>query len=192
MRIKATTGILLFIVFQMSAYAQQKFERESRLKSKEVPSEAIRFIDAVEMPTKWKWYSEENLNGNSVEAKTKYTGKRYSVEFDVSGSIQDVEVETSLQEMEENITSKILKTLDSLFTRYSIDKIQIQYSAEKHLLIGLLNNDSGESNLNVQYELVVKGRKAGRPKLYELNFSDEGRLIESSEIIFRNTDNLEY
>jgi hypothetical protein len=187
-----TVGILLLIVFQMTANAQQKFERESRLKADEVPAEAIRFIEAVDMQTKWKWYYEENLKGNSVEAKTKYGGKRYSVEFDPSGDILDVEVETGLQELDKNVRDKIIQELDSLFVRYKIEKIQVQYTAGRQLLISLLNGKSVVPDLNVQYEIVVKGRTVNRPKLYELTFTDAGRLIDSSEIIFRNTDNLVY
>lgn len=187
-----TVGILLFIVFQMTANAQQKYERESRMKTDEVPVEALRFIEAVDMQTRWKWYYEENLKGNSVEAKTKYDGKRYSVEFDASGDIQDVEVETVLEEMDEKVSDKIMEELDSLFVRYKIEKIQVQYTAYRQLLISLLNDKSVVPDLNVQYEIVVKGRTANRPKLYELTFTDAGRLLESSEIIFRSTDHLEY
>lgn len=184
--------ILLFCIFHFDANAQQKFEKESRMKSGDVPAAALKFIEAVEMDTKWKWYFEENLVGNSVEAKTKYNGKWYSVEFDTSGKIQDVEIETDLQEMKENVSRNIMHALDSMFNRHKIDKIQIQYSAENHVLLAILNNKTEQSESKVQYEIVVKGKKIGRPKLYELTFTDGGILLESLEIIFRNTDNLEY
>ncbi len=184
--------MLLFYIFQNNANAQQKLEKESRIKPDNVPSAALKFIEAVEMGTRWKWYFEENLKGNSVEAKTKYNGKRYSVEFDISGAIQDVEIEISWQEMDENLQKNIVKSLDSLFTKHSIFKIQIHYSSESHDLLEVLNNKTTRSNLKVKYEIVAKGKKTGRPGLYELTFNDEGNLLESSKIIFRNTDNLEY
>jgi len=184
--------ILLFCIFQIDANAQQKFEKESRLKTDDVPSAALQFIEAVEMNYRWKWYFEENLKGNSVEAKTKYNGKRYSIEFDTSGKIQDVEVETELPGMDENVSRNIVQALDSMFNRFKIDKIQIQYSAESPVLLAILNNITTRSDYKVQYEIVVKGKKTGRPKLYELTFSDSGKLLDSVEIIFRNTDNLEY
>ncbi len=186
------SALLLIGIFQMNANAQQKFEKESRLKPDDVPTEALQFIEAVEMETNWKWYFEENLQGNSVEAKTKHQGKRYSVEFDVSGKIQDVEVEKSWQEMDEPLRSNILQALDSIFNSHKIDKIQIQYSAENPVLLAILNNKTDLSKFKVQYEIVVTGKKNGRPKLYELAFTENGELLESSEIIFRNTDNLEY
>ncbi len=186
------SALLLIGIFQMNANAQQKFEKESRLKPDDFPKKALQFIEAVEMETNWKWYFEENLQGNSVEAKTKHQGKRYSVEFDTSGKIQDVEVEKSWQEMDEPLRSNILQALDSIFNSHKIDKIQIQYSAENPVLLAILNNKTDFSNFKVQYEIVVKGKKTGRPKLYELTFTENGELLESSEIIFRNTDNLEY
>lgn len=83
-------ALFSIVFFQTGANAQQKFEKESRLKPEDVSVAAKQFIETVDMDTKWKWYFEENLVGNSVEAKTKYQRKWYSVEFDTSGNIQDV------------------------------------------------------------------------------------------------------
>jgi hypothetical protein len=185
-------GTLLFFIFQMEATAQQKFESESRLKQEDVPPAALQFIEAVQMNTRWKWYFEENLVGNSVEAKTKHNGEWYSVEFDTSGKIQDVEIEKSWQETDEQLRGNILQALDSLFISHKIDKIQIQYVAENTVLLGILNKKADQTDSKIQYEIVVNGKTTGRPKLYELTFNDKGMLLESSEIIFRNTDNLEF
>jgi hypothetical protein len=185
-------GTSLFFILQINANAQQKFERESRLKPDKVPKQAMQFIEAVDMNTRWKWYFEENFEGNSVEAKTKYSGRRYSVEFDTSGNIQDVEVQIPWNELDENVRRNILKSLDSLYLRHSIIKIQIQYSAEEPVLLAILNNKAEFSESGIQYETEVKGRKTGRPKLYEITFTKEGKLKDISEIIFRSTDNLEY
>jgi len=130
--------------------------------------------------------------GNSVEAKTKYNGKWYSVEFDTAGIIQDVEVETDLSDLDKPVVHLILQELDSMFTRRKIDKIQIQYSAENPVLLAVLNSKSHRTTSKIQYEMVVKGKKAGRPKLYELTFSDSGKLLHVDEIIFKNTNNLEF
>lgn len=183
--------MFFFFAFQVHVFAQ-KFEKESRLKPGDVPPAAQEFIRSVNLNANWKWYFEENLKGNSVEAKTKYNGKRYSVEFDTSGKIQDVEVETRLTELDENISRNLTQVLDSMFSSHTIQKIQVQYSAESSVLLAVLKKETESSASGIQYEMVVKGKTTGRPKLYELTFSDNGKLIEWSEIIFRNTDNLEY
>lgn len=184
--------LLVLVIFQPNASAQQKLERESRLKTEEVPAAALQFIKSVKMDTRWKWYFEENLVGNSVEAKTKHDGKWYSVEFDTSGQIQDVEVEKEFSELKETVRQNISEALNSMFERHSMDKIQIQYSAGNTTLLEILNLEAGQKTSKIQYEIVVKGKTTGRPKLYELTFSETGELVETSEIIFRNTDNLEY
>jgi hypothetical protein len=184
-------SMLLFFIFQTGANAQQKFEKESRLKPADVPKVARQFIDAVEMDSNWKWYFEENLEGNSVEAKTKYKGRKYSVEFDVSGNVQDIEIEKNWQELDDDLRRNIAKSIDSLFFRHKINKVQIQYSAEKTVLLAILNNKTNHNESKIQYEIVVAGKKNGRPKLYELTFTGKGELLKSSEIILRNTDNLE-
>jgi hypothetical protein len=186
------SALLLIGIFQMNARAQQKFERESRLNPDEVTAGALQFINSVKMDTRWKWYFEENLVGNSVEAKTKHNGKWYSVEFDTSGKIQDVEVEKDFSEIDEKTGGKIIKELDSMFSSHKIDKIQIQFTAESTVLLEILNNKADQADSKIQFEIVVKGKKTGRPKLYELTFDDKGNLLDSAEIIFRNTDNLEF
>lgn len=185
-------ALLLIAVFQINTYSQKKLERESRLKLEDVPQEAIQFITSIERDTQWKWYFEENLEGNSVEAKASHNGKRYSVEFDISGKIQDVEVETSWKEIDEQLRGSMSQALDSMFHRHSIGKMQVQYSATPPVLLAILNNKADPANSRIQYELVVKGKTTGRPKLFELTFSEKGKLLETFEIIFRNTDHLEY
>lgn len=186
------SGVFLLFVFQFELIAQQKFERESRLKESDVPSAALKFIESAEMDARWKWYFEENLRGNSVEAKTKHRGKRYSVEFDVSGNIQDIEIQKNWQELDEKVRGNITKSLDSLFVRHSVEKIQIQYTADSQLLHDILNGKISHADCEIRYEIVVKGKKADRPKLFEFTFSGDGNLLEFVEIVFRNTDNLEY
>lgn len=94
--------------------------------------------------------------------------------------------------MNDPLRRNLLQALDSMFVRHNIDKIQIQYAAESQVLMAVLNNNAREGDSNIQYELVVKGKTTGRPKLYELTFSDKGELLGTSKIVLRNTDNLEY
>lgn len=84
---------MIFVVALSNDKGQTKYEREFRMSEKKVPQKAREFVHSMDFESKVKWYFEENLQGNSIEAKLKQQGQQYSVEFDTLGTLQDVEVE---------------------------------------------------------------------------------------------------
>lgn len=52
---------MLLIGFSCSAnlLAQEKFEKESRIKQRDVPLKASSFMDSLKLNTKIKWYKED-------------------------------------------------------------------------------------------------------------------------------------
>lgn len=173
------------------AYSQQKYERESRLAPENVPPAALEFINALEISSRVKWYSEIGLESKSIEAKFKRNGQRHSIEFDTTGAIEDVEIEVKLLELQAHAKDAIISQLTSICSRHKISKIQIQYTGSKPGLLSFLNGAATSEDLTKKYEVVAKcvTRKAG---LFEYLFSDQGMLLETSEIIFKNSSNLEY
>ncbi len=187
--------IILFLSSINFAFGQNKFEKESRINTDEVPEKGIQFISKVNTSSKVKWYFEQGLTDNSYEAKTKISNRKYSIEFDTLFNIQDVEIEISQSEMPKPTISKIEMVLDSIYKKHSISKIQIQYQGDKKTLIEVINNNSIENlspKVKTQYEIIVKCKSTGRPKLYEFTFDAEGKLISKKEIIFNTSDHLEY
>jgi hypothetical protein len=64
--------LALILFFPAILQAQKKYEKEYRIKQEEVPEEALEFIHSAAIDFSEKWYFEENLEGNSIEAKFKY------------------------------------------------------------------------------------------------------------------------
>ncbi len=177
------------------AFGQNKFEKESRINTDEVPEKGLQFISKVITSSKVKWYFEQGLTVNSYEAKTKISNRKYSIEFDTFFNIQDVEIEISQSEMPKPTISKIEMVLDSIYKKHAISKIQIQYQSDENTLIEVINKNSIENlspNVKTQYEIIVKCKSTGRPKLYEFTFDTEGKLISKKELIFNTSDHLEY
>lgn len=174
------------------AWSQVKFERESRLRVSEVPSSAVAFIEKAAISTKIKWYFEENEAGNSVEAKFRHQASDYSVEFDTSGLIQDIEIKIDLSELSALQQQAINTALGALFTKYRIRKIQRQYRGSTEDLLRVMQLVGVVSNNQIRYELVVKGRDSNGVNLYEITFDEEGQLLQKRLIIFRNAEHLEY
>lgn len=184
--------LMLLLVFVISLYGQKKYEKESRLNQADVPVNAIQFIAALKTSSKIKWYFEEGIYENSVEAKFRWKGKKYSIEFDTLGNIQDVEVLMKWGEITDFVRNQINSQLDSTYTRYKIRKIQCQYIGNQTALLPFLKKEKYTQSVLTNYELIVKGKKKNSTKLYEILFDKKGKILRINEIIFKNSDNLEY
>jgi hypothetical protein len=184
--------LLLALLGSVSnAAAQTKYEREYRLRNTEaLPAPAVAFLDTA--ADRIRWYYEENLLGNSIEAKFRLNGRRYSVEFDTLGHLQDIEVETELSDLLAITRETIHAYLQDTYQKYRIRKVQVQYSGRISSLAVFRQFTDPSDAYRTRYELVVKGRNATGWQLYELTFDQTGEHLQTDQIILRNTDNLEY
>ena len=183
-------GILVFVIFLpvLGLNAQSKFERETRIDKQEAPAKAIDFIDRSDFNSKIKWYKEISQEGKSFEAKTRRKGHKFSIEFDTAGNVLDVEKEVKLVDIDTELIQKIEKSLTNEFTKFKIVKIQLQWKADDEVLIELINTDNTSNKVSVRYEIVVKGKKEGFSKFYELLLDDRGKVLRTLEILDKNTD----
>ena len=190
---KITLSIFLFLLLQIPfSFAQQKLEKESRIKSNEVPQAALDFVDQLNFSKKIKWYKEEGLNKTSLEAKTKHEKRKYSVEFNSSGEIEDIEIKVGWNTLPPATQKNITEYLQSKYDKYKLKKIQIQYSGQPNLLINTIKQMINQPEVLTRYEIIVNAKtKKGREQ-FEYLFSETGQKISKSKIIFRNTDHLEF
>ena len=172
--------------------AQTKFEKEYRINPEEVPEKAFQFIHSANNDFSEKWYFEENLEGNSIEAKFKYNRKKYSVEFDTLGNLLDVEVESPFKDLPENLQATLQNSLQNTYSKFTIRKIQVQYSGTVNSFADFITESNQTEHYTIYYELVVKGKKNRQWNLYEITFGNAGELISTDKIVLRNTDNLEF
>jgi hypothetical protein len=175
-----------------SGDAQEKYEHERRIKADQVPISAVQFVKSVSEGKKVKWFEETSQAGTSIEAKFKIEGYRYSIEFSTAGEIQDLEIEVSKDDVSQIIFEKIEYGLDSLFTKFKIQKIQIHYNGSEEKLLKVKQGESVPSELNTGFELVIRGKSKEGVEMYEVFFDAEGSLIRKSIIILNPTDNLVY
>ena len=193
---KRTTylSLLLFSLFfiNTSTYSQEKYEKEYRIKTAKVPQAALEFVHSAGFAKKVKWYKEEGLTGNSVEAKTKHHKTKYSVEFNTAGEIEDVEYIIQWQDIPALTRAKIERLLDSIYQKKGLVKIQVQLTGKKEELLQAIVKPQADRNLNTQYEIVLNGVRKGIYERYEHLFSQNGEMIRESKIILKNTDHLEY
>lgn len=189
-----SNSLMTFIIIFLSlnaVQAQTKFEKEYRLKNTSIPAKAQAFIDSLPFQEKVKWYFEENNAGNSIEAKFKARKTKYSIEFDVDGKLQDVEIEIKWTDVPKSIQAQITSFLDTNYGFFKIEKIQVQYSGTSDSILDFFNNKKAK-NITPRYELILKTRVIRKVGLFEIVFDEKGAHLSTAQIQFKNTDNLEY
>lgn len=179
-------------LFSTHVYAQEKFEKESRMKEQDVPSKALHFIDSLKIESKVKWYLEEGLERNSIEAKFKWHKEKYSVEFDTFGVIEDVEIEIKEKKVPEKSMESMQSQLQKNCVKHKVSKIQIQYGGSHSALLKQLDSDELIAGVSVNYELIVQCKSTDSTDLFEYVFNDAGELVSTARIIFKNSSHLEY
>lgn len=170
--------------------AQVKYERETRIKVTEVPQTAIDFVKKYNKEqNKIRWYLEQSLNRKSFEAKYKNNNNQYSIEFDLEGNLEDIEIKIKQDNIEQNSLVVMNRFLSEQCDRYKIRKIQSQYINSTNELT-LEDIEQGKTPDN--FELIVKCKRNNDIHLFEYLFDTKGKFISEAKIIFKNAVNLEY
>jgi hypothetical protein len=184
--------LLIFFSVSNNLFAQDKFEKESRIKPEDVPTRALVFIDSLSLKSKVKWYKEEGLNKESIEAKFKLDKVMHSVEFDTLGMIEDVEIDVNWKDMESHLKDSIFFQLKVDCSSHKIIKVQRQLIGSENDLLTLLKSGNFLENLKIKYEIIIRCKHQNEVNLFEYLFNNEGKLISKSKIIFKNSSHLEY
>ena len=189
---------LIYIVFLTiihlpgTLFAQEKFEKESRIKKTNVPLKARLFVDSLQPQHSIKWYKEEGLLGNSIEAKFKNDKTLYSVEFDTLGNIQDLEIEINWDDIPSSASDSIYAQLKMDCLKNKIVKVQRQYSGKQSIPLSFRNYHLKRESLVINYELIVRCKEQNNVALFEYLFDEKGQFISRSTIVFKNSSHLEY
>lgn len=185
--------ILSLIVFTLTAFhvsAQEKFEREFRVKERDVPKEAVKwFRDAFEGAKKVNWYYEQSAEKNSYEAKLEYKGLKYSVEFDTTGVIEDIEITVDWNEIPLDTRTRLEAYFDANYSKYRCLKIQKQYTGSPDDLEDLIDENEMES-ITVRYEIEFHGKTENDNEIWEGLFDAAGNLEELRKVKQSPTNNL--
>lgn len=188
--------VLVLVLFQFSMVnSQVKVEREHRIKKNQFPETAHEFIqEKLEEAKKIRFYKETDTTKISYEAKFKKDKLYYSIEFDESGKLEDIEISIKEVDVPEDSWSKITEFLNEKFTKFKIRKIQQQYP--------ITSDETAETTLNnafqnllipsLNYELMVRGKIQDVHSDFEILFGAEGDFIKMKESLPANYDHVLY
>ena len=208
MRMRTIGLTLLLMSLWTTAAAQEaqtpKREVESSISRDEMPPPALAVLEEVAaVVEKADYYRETDGEVVSFEAKLQARGYLWSVEFFEAGGLMNVEQLIPFDEIPMPTRRHIEGELDSLFARYTLTRIQRQYTPEdeddgEDLLEDLLERDEEDDDEEedvdaiVRYELEVNGRDGDVLGAFELTFDADGRLVQQRRIVRRPVDNLLY
>lgn len=171
----------------------QKVEKESRIDEDKVPLISLNYLKNSSVSDKIKWYFEENELGNSYEAKFKLKRQKISIEFDIEGKFQDVEIEISKSKIPRKIQRRMFKYFGVYFTKHKVQKIQKQFKGDSYIILDQIRNLSIFDATPTFFEVIVEGKNEDNElKAIEFLFDTSGNLISSKNVVQYNTDNLAY
>ncbi|PQJ77418.1 hypothetical protein [Polaribacter glomeratus] len=185
--------LILLSIFHFSLFAQQKFEKEYRIKSNEVPVKSLQVIKMWNFKKKVKWYAEESNDGKTFEAKVGYKKHRYSIEFSEQGEILDVEKTVKFTDLSKEIQQKIKQNLSRRFVKYKIKKVQIQYlGTETAIFNEVFRLEKLSNSVKINFEIILKAKKENTYALYEILVDDNGDVLKELKFKQESSLNLEF
>ncbi len=168
-------------------------EREFRIEQSEFPINAQHLISPhIQDSKRIRYYQEIDGNKKSFEVKFKKRRLHYSIEFDESGALEDVEFKISPVDIPDESWKKITDYLKRNFGKFSIKKIQQQHP--------LTSNDAKKTlvdafqNLllpHINYEIVFSAKKE-KFERYEALFNADGEFVRLRKSVSTKYDHVLY
>lgn len=188
----AVVSFLLILLTVVDGFGQYKYEKESRINSSELPFQLNLDFNAYAGVKRLKWYKEYNVDQVHYEAKFRYHGADYSVEFDSLGLLEDVEVLYRSKDLAAQKRISIEQYLNTNYRKWKITRLQKQYLLDVKTLDLALKDVALLSDLEHQYELEIGVFENGVQVNYELLFNFAGTCINTREIVNESLLNLEF
>ena len=180
----------LFFSISTALFGQTKTEVEYKVKKELVPAQAVDFIEDCNFSKKVKWYIEVSEQGKSFEAKTKHRKTLYSIEFDSTGFIEDVEWIIGFNDLPELLQKQLYAELEKEFVNYRIVKIQVQWTGDPDSLKTLIKSGSSEEKFTTNYEIELSGTFSETQGYFEVLTNDRGEILKISKIVHPSSDNI--
>jgi len=191
----ASIFIILFLCFAWCVSAQNKYEREYRIRKVQFPEKALGYIENKLVGAKRiRFYKETDSAKVSYEAKFKKNRLWYSIEFDKMGALEDIEILIKSIDIPNETFKTINNYLSDHFTTFRIRKIQQQYP--------VTNQETAEETVKnafqnlmlpyINYELIISGKKESDFNQYEVLFDATGNFKSLRKSLPPNYDHVLY
>ncbi len=177
MKFKNIVLFLLIFLASIGLKAQTKNEQETRINADDFPEKGLALLQYLPKKIKrLKYYKETDNDKNSFEAKLKFNKRKYSIEFDELGNLEDIEITVKPNKINRKILKTIESYFDNNFTKHRFLKIQKQFLKESSLsdleVLKLAVDNLEETDTN--YEIIVQ---VNTNSIKEFTFDKTGSVI---------------
>ena len=186
--------IYLFLLFPgLSSVAQNKLEREERIKSSQLPKEIAEIIKPfLSEARNIRYYYETDGTHKSYEVKFLLKADRYSVEFSDQLELEDVEVIIQMQSIQTEVYENIINYFQQ-HDKFKIRKVQKQFSSDTAAANSVIEGAIANTNqLTVRYEIIADLKQGKSWEQQEVLFDSEGAFVSSRKVIKRAEDFILY
>ena len=191
---KTVTLLLMCICLCPAAFAQaKKMEREKRVKKEDISMAVHNTLEKfIEDARKVRYYLETDVDHRSFEIKFLLRKRQYSVEFNDSGQLEDVEMIIGFEELQKELQKKITSHLGR-YDSFKVKKTQKQFSSgsqsDEAVIEMALQNVATET---VRYEIIVETKTDVSWTTFEMLFDAQGNFISEKEVVGRLADHILY
>ncbi|MFT6370660.1 MAG: hypothetical protein ACJAWH_001744 [Maribacter sp.] len=185
----------ILVLYASFSFAQNKYEREFRIKKDQFPASAIDFLDThIKDRKRLKFYKETDGTKGSYEAKFKKDRLWYSMEFDIDGTLEDIEITIEPLDIPSEVLANITMYFNKAFSKHRVKKIQQQYlaSVEEKSRKTLRNAFQNLLIPSLNYEIIVSGKEDKSYLDYEILFDAQGNFINRKKQLPPNYDHVLY
>ncbi len=186
--------IAVFIFSVFFASAQNKYEREYRIKKSQFPEKALAYIqEKLDDARRIRFYKETDSTKISYEAKFKKDRLKYSIEFTEDGTLEDIEIIIKPIDIPNDTFDKMNAYLKENFVKYRIRRLQQQYPVGENDVETTIKNAFQNLMLPyMKYEIIVSGKKDKAYEQFEILFSADGNFEKIRKSLPPNYDHVLY
>lgn len=193
---KYRTFLIITMLFLSGmAKAQNKLEREHRIKKSQFPEMAKLFMETkIGSVKKLRYYQEIDSNKITFTSKFKKDRLYYAIQFSENSEFQKAAFTVKEIDIPMESWQRITSYMDRYFTKYRIKKIHQQYTViENQSEVATLKNAFQNLILpEISYEVLAKGKLEGECKVYKILFDSEGNMVLIKKALPPNYDHILY
>ncbi|WP_428234739.1 hypothetical protein [Gracilimonas sp.] len=186
--------VLILSSTRFGAAQHTKNEVEKSIDRDAMPARALSLINQFwKEPKKADFYRQSDGEMISYEVKLNWEDHPYSIEFDATGSLIDVEQLIEFEELPRALQNTITEEINNQYTTFRLTRVQRQYSAfenddDEEVLEKILEEDF--EDLLIRYEIEIDGQNKTELGSFEILFDVNGNLIQKRRIVRRSLDNI--
>jgi hypothetical protein len=186
---------ILVLLGSISSSAQNKIERQHRIKKTQFPSKALKTISENNKNVKrLKYYREIDTSQKTYTAKFKKARLFYEMNFNQNGKFESMGFKVKQVDIPEESFEHITNYIAQNFEKSKIRKMQQLYSINGNGSVDKTIKNAFQ-NLMVPtmcYKLLIRGKKVGTLADYSIMFDAEGNFAQIRKSLPTNHDRVLY